>query len=176
MPRLATVGWVILLCAGIVYSQARPCDSNSRDRWLIEQAFELATRTVWEEYSNPDYLAAANWHLILGLENKTCMILYPEQPAIADLVEDTDAGPTKLTFVQFIVGPVSARRPGNEWVKPCSPANHDSMCYDPTIPDDEYHIYHWQENCEKRENARCVLLGDVYVPVDKPVVVSRISK
>ena len=45
----------------------------------------------------------------------------------------TAGAQTKAT-VQFILDPVEAAYPGNERVKPCGPANHDSGCVDHCQP------------------------------------------
>ena len=57
--------------------------------------------------------------------------------------------PVAVANAQIVLDPVEARRPENDWVKPCSPSNHDSACYDPKLPHIINHLYNQKENCEK---------------------------
>jgi len=37
----------------------------------------------------------------------------------------------KVVSAQLILNSTQAAYPGNEWIKPCGPANHDDACFDP---------------------------------------------
>jgi hypothetical protein len=82
--------------------------------------------------------------------------------------------------VQIVLDAVQAKYPGNEHVKQCGPKNHDSSCFDPSLPHLVYHVYIHQENCERDEHASCVVLFHEspnfdarWVPVNKSVVTDQ---